>query len=162
MRCSTWSVKTKPKAKRSRASSGRAPKRASPTTGALWRKRSRRPAMRARNCAECASTMANKYGARCTVVDGIAFDSAKEARVYGELVYRQKAGEVLLLELQPRFPIHIGERRICEYRADFQYLGYARTTPRRARCERHPHARLSAQTQARRGALWHHDYRSLS
>ena len=37
----------------------------------------------------------NKYGAKKTIVDGIKFDSQKEARYYVELKLRKRAGEVV-------------------------------------------------------------------
>ena len=47
----------------------------------------------------------NKYGARKTVLDGITFDSAAEARYYAALKLREKAGEVGGVELQRRFTV---------------------------------------------------------
>lgn len=66
----------------------------------------------------------SKYNARKTTVDGIVFDSAKEAKRYGELMLRGCAGDLRNLELQPRFPLHVGEgdpREIGAYVADFAY-----------------------------------------
>ena len=63
-----------------------------------------------------------KYGNRKTVVDGITFDSAKEAKRYGELKVLQRAGEITSLELQPRFPIVINGVKVCTYVADFGYV----------------------------------------
>jgi hypothetical protein len=45
----------------------------------------------------------HKYNARKVTVDGITFDSAKEARRYGELKLLQAAGEISGLKLQPVF-----------------------------------------------------------
>lgn len=42
----------------------------------------------------------NKYSAIKTTVDGITFDSLKEARRYGELKLLEKAGEIRNLKLQ--------------------------------------------------------------
>lgn len=81
----------------------------------------------------------SKYGAVKTTVDGIVFDSAKEARRYQELRLRQKAGDVRRLRCQPRYALcalvvdgadvrnvnagEIANRRfpIAEYVADFEY-----------------------------------------
>ncbi len=53
----------------------------------------------------------HKYNAKATVVDGIRFDSKKEARYYGELKFRQRAGEVLCFLRQ--VPIHLpGQTRL--------------------------------------------------
>lgn len=68
-----------------------------------------------------------KYNARKTVVDGITFDSKKEARRYSELKLMEKAGDIYNLELQPRFLLqdkfrYKGEPfRKVEYIADFRY-----------------------------------------
>ena len=60
----------------------------------------------------------HKYFARPTIVDGIKFASAKEARRYGELKLLQMAGKISALELQPRYKLVIEET----YVADFRYL----------------------------------------
>jgi hypothetical protein len=64
---------------------------------------------------------ANKYRAKKTVVDGITFDSMREAAYYGELKMREKAGQVCAVELQPRFPLMVGNEVIGSYRADFRF-----------------------------------------
>lgn len=63
----------------------------------------------------------SKYGAQRTTVDGLTFDSKKEARRYRDLLLLGLAGELRDLELQPRFPIVVNGVRIGEYRADFRY-----------------------------------------
>lgn len=45
----------------------------------------------------------NKYNAKKAEVDGIMFDSQKEARKYAELKLLQRAGGVTEIELQPKF-----------------------------------------------------------
>lgn len=69
----------------------------------------------------------SKYNARKTIVDGIKFDSKKEAGRYKELKLLEKAGEIKNLQLQPKFTLqesfkHQGkiERKIT-YIADFMY-----------------------------------------
>jgi len=71
----------------------------------------------------------SKYGAKPMVVDGIRFDSTKEARRYSELRLLEKAGQIRDLELQPRFPIDVRELRDIAkwincgyYTADFRYV----------------------------------------
>lgn len=71
--------------------------------------------------------MANKYGAKQIMIDGHEFPSLKEADCY--LIYKDmlKRGEIVKLELQPKFtliPSFKGkdgktERSIC-YTADFR------------------------------------------
>lgn len=70
----------------------------------------------------------HKYGAQPTTVDGIKFDSKKEANRYGELKLLEKAGEIRNLKLQPRFNLVVGSRpvlyesgRQAYYKADFMY-----------------------------------------
>ena len=59
----------------------------------------------------------NKYNATKKVVDGITFDSAKEARRYTELKWRQMAGEISDLECHPKYELYAGIR----YTPDFRY-----------------------------------------
>ena len=63
-----------------------------------------------------------KYRAIPTVADGYRFASKKEAARYGELKLMARAGEIVGLELQPRFPIAVNGVRICAYVGDFQYI----------------------------------------
>ena len=82
----------------------------------------------------------NKYKAKKIVVDGVEFDSKKEARQYGILKAREQAGEIKGLRRQVKFellpayyePDTVGRRggikkgkiieRECIYIADFVYL----------------------------------------
>jgi hypothetical protein len=72
----------------------------------------------------------SKYRNTKTVVDGITFDSKKEAQRYHELKLLEKCGEITHLVLQPKFdlyaakPLESGWRDIAYvggYVADFQY-----------------------------------------
>jgi len=81
----------------------------------------------------------SKYRAVPTVVDGICFDSKKEAARYGELKMLEKAGKIRQLKLQPWFVLmapFMGARAVHDindwvksyrrevvgrYRADFSY-----------------------------------------
>lgn len=69
----------------------------------------------------------NKYKNKKTVVDGIEFDSLKEARRYEELKLLAKGGVIKDLELQPVFELvpkqkHNGKTiRKASYIADFKY-----------------------------------------
>ena len=47
----------------------------------------------------------SKYKNKKTVVDGIEFDSQKEANYYAKLKLLQRAGEVKEIELQPEFEL---------------------------------------------------------
>ena len=82
----------------------------------------------------------SKYHAKKTVVDGIVFDSRKEAKRYGELVLLERAGKIQGLRRQVEFllipaqyePDTVGKRggvkkgkvieRKCSYFADFTYI----------------------------------------
>ena len=64
----------------------------------------------------------NKYKAVRTEVDGITFDSKREAARYMELMLLQRAGEIERLELQPKYDCIVNGRKICTYRADFRYF----------------------------------------
>ncbi len=69
-----------------------------------------------------------KYGSKRTIVDGITFASAKEAKRYQELLLIEKAGWLKDLTLQPKFILQDGFKdrdgkriRVIEYIADFRY-----------------------------------------
>ncbi len=67
----------------------------------------------------------SKYRNVKVEVDGHVFDSKKEARRYGELKLLEQAHEILDLELQPKFPLHVWvvpEVKIGTYSADFCYM----------------------------------------
>lgn len=66
--------------------------------------------------------MRNKYKAIKTVVDGIKFDSKKEAARYRNLKLLERAGEITNLVLQPRFDLMVNGIKCGFYKADFQYL----------------------------------------
>ncbi len=54
----------------------------------------------------------NKYNAQKVELDGITFDSKKEARRYGELKLLAKAGEIGDLKCHPKFPFVIDGRKV--------------------------------------------------
>lgn len=62
-----------------------------------------------------------KYRNVRTEVEGIKFDSKKEAGRYKDLVLLQKAGEIHALERQVRFRLQVNDIHICDYIADFTY-----------------------------------------
>ena len=83
----------------------------------------------------------NKYHNEKTIVDGIAFDSRKEARRYQELKLMERAGEISDLRLQVKYelipaqyemkdewvsPTRVQQKEVCveravNYIADFVY-----------------------------------------
>ena len=70
----------------------------------------------------------SKYSSAKTDVDGITFDSKKEAEFYAELKLRERAGKIFHLRLQPRYLLqeafkHEGKQyNKMEYVADFEYI----------------------------------------
>lgn len=68
----------------------------------------------------------SKYGNSKKEVDGIVFDSTKEANRYGELKLLLKAGVIGMLELQVPFELNEGGSYSLRYIADFVY-SYATT-----------------------------------
>lgn len=64
----------------------------------------------------------NKYKNIKTEVDGIMFDSKKEAKRYGELKLLEKAGAIRGLKLQPKLPIEVNGIKVCTYIGDFEYI----------------------------------------
>ena len=75
------------------------------------------------------SEKAAKYGNVKTVIDGIKFDSRKEATFYGKLKLMKRAGEILDFEMQPEFEYYVSfvanDRKfgyIRKYIADFKVI----------------------------------------
>lgn len=78
--------------------------------------------------------MRDKFSAKRTVVDGITFDSKREAARYLDLKAMERAGEITRLKLQPEFPLECGGNpvlirskgypngRRAKYVADFKYM----------------------------------------
>jgi len=56
------------------------------------------------------------------MVDGIYFDSKREANRYSELKMMEKAGIINSLKLQPEFKCVVNGKKVCTYKADFEYL----------------------------------------
>lgn len=66
----------------------------------------------------------SKYRAERTSIDGIKFQSKREAQRYVELKLLKRAGKIQDLKLQPayKFPIMYDSGRHIFYRADFKYF----------------------------------------
>lgn len=62
-----------------------------------------------------------KYRNRKTTIDGVTFDSAKEARRWQDLQLWEKAGILTDLSRQVPFAIVINDMLICQYVADAVY-----------------------------------------
>lgn len=78
----------------------------------------------------------SKYGARKTIIDGVTYDSAKEARRAQELRLLLRAGEISDLREQVPYELIPAQRdkagkvveRAVTYRADFVYNDRRRGT----------------------------------
>lgn len=65
----------------------------------------------------------SKYGAvRTVAADGTILASKREARRYGELLLRERAGEISGLRCQVPYDIVVNGAKVCRYVADFLYL----------------------------------------
>lgn len=69
-----------------------------------------------------ARATSNKYRAKRTEIDGLEFDSKKEARRYGQLKLLEHAGRIKELELKPRYELAVNGVLIGRYTGDFRYL----------------------------------------
>ena len=68
-----------------------------------------------------------KYRNKKTEINGITFDSKREAGRYLELMLMESAGLIRGLELQPEFPLLVKTgKSVGKYRADFRYFDVAR------------------------------------
>lgn len=61
-----------------------------------------------------------KYRNVPTVVNGIKFQSKREAKRYQRLLLLQKAGDVVKIELQVKYELVVNSEKICAYIADFR------------------------------------------
>lgn len=75
--------------------------------------------------------MRSKYGARKTVVDGITFDSRKEANRYRELKLLERAGEICCLRLQVPFELIPAQ---YEETGEVYTKGKNKGKPKRGKC----------------------------
>ena len=73
-----------------------------------------------------AAAKPNKFNAKKTVVDGIVFDSKKEADRWTHLSLLQRAGAITGLRRQVSLAVDINGKRICRYIADFCYFEQGR------------------------------------
>ena len=63
----------------------------------------------------------NKFRNVKIELDGIRFDSKKEANRYAELKMLARSGIISNLELQKRFHLTVNGVKVCDYIADFSY-----------------------------------------
>ena len=69
----------------------------------------------------------NKYKAKKVTLDGIEFDSRKEAARYCDLKTMQQVGVIENLNCHPEFELipKCGKERAAKYHADFSYVDVA-------------------------------------
>lgn len=63
-----------------------------------------------------------KFRNRKTEVDGLSFDSAKEARRWSELCLLQRAGQISDLARQVRMPLVVNGQLVCTFIPDATYV----------------------------------------
>ena len=56
-----------------------------------------------------------------TVIDGVMFDSKREAARYNDLKLLMRSGKIRDLETHPAFDISINGKHICIVKLDFKY-----------------------------------------
>lgn len=66
--------------------------------------------------------MTGKYHAKKVKADGYVFDSKAEYARYCELKLLERAGEIIKLEVHPKFVLLINETLIGTYKPDFRYF----------------------------------------
>ena len=64
----------------------------------------------------------SKYNNVRTVVDGITFDSKKEAQRYSELRLMEIGNHITNLECQPKIPLMVNGKQVGNYIGDFKYM----------------------------------------
>ena len=63
----------------------------------------------------------NKYGAKKVELDGIRFDSKREAARYVDLKLMERAGHIARLTVHPVLPLAVNGVKIGKYTPDFRY-----------------------------------------
>jgi hypothetical protein len=65
--------------------------------------------------------MTLKFNNKPTVVDGVRFDSGREARRYSELRLLERAGEISDLEIKPTYVLTVNGFAVGKMIPDFRY-----------------------------------------
>lgn len=68
-----------------------------------------------------------KYRNKKITINGVTYDSKKEAARHAELLLLERGGVISNLELQPVFPIKINGMLVCKYIGDFRYVENGQT-----------------------------------
>jgi len=64
----------------------------------------------------------NKLNAEKAEVDGLRFDSLKEANYYMQLRLMERAGEIKELRVHPKYDLMVNGEKVCGFWPDFEYL----------------------------------------
>ena len=64
----------------------------------------------------------NKYKAVRTLVDGVLFDSKKEAAHYQNLRAMERCGVISGLECHKRYTLEVKGTKICDFEPDFVFM----------------------------------------
>lgn len=54
--------------------------------------------------------------------DGERFDSKRELAYFLDFKLLQRAGKITSLKRQPKFDCIVNDRKVCSYRADFEFI----------------------------------------
>lgn len=89
----------------------------------------------------------SKYHAQPTRVNGIRFDSKKEAERYEQLLLLERVGQITGLELHPRYALYALAQdgtvtKVADYIPDFRYVENGRTVVEDVKGVRTPVYRL--------------------
>lgn len=63
----------------------------------------------------------NKFNAKRTELDGVIFDSGREASVWAMLKLRERANEIVGLQRQVRFDLIVNTIKVGHYTCDFAF-----------------------------------------
>lgn len=89
-------------------------------------------------------TTYRKYGNKPTVVDGIRFDSKREAGRWQELRFLEKAGHISGLTRQVPYGLFVNSQKVATYKADFVYVENGAEVVEDSKGFRTPEYRLKA------------------
>lgn len=84
--------------------------------------RSTRPSDVIASAPKPAAPSVNKFNAKATAArDGTVLDSSHEAKVYQDLLFRERAGEITELRRQVPIPLDVNGQRITTVKVDFVF-----------------------------------------
>lgn len=87
-------------------------------TGYTWMKRDKTRQL----IAEMAKPRRNKFGAIRTTIDGVTFDSQREATLFQQFKAMEKTGMITDLRRQPKYVLAVNGVTIATYRPDWDYI----------------------------------------